>query len=142
MRIRIPRERHLMVFAVRGKRKFKGIYTPQIGHYADYFQLQKVWVAEMGPDCKTPAEGVKVGTMCAILDVYDLESLDVDVFEAYRSANPELFDKVAEEAAEHDGYITCEILHEASLVGIWEEDECPTQKNLPLDSRPSPDLTL
>lgn len=119
--------KHMLVFAVRGKRKFKGLFMPQIGHYADYFQLQNVWIAEIGRGCNTAEEGVKVGSQACIMDVYELETLPKNVFQDYYRENPEAFEAVVEEARQHDGVITSEIIHEDSLIGLVE-DECQISK--------------
>jgi len=116
-RIRLLSPRHLLVFTVRGKQKFKGLYTPQRGYYADYFELQPVWVAEMGQDCGVSEEGVGVGSKCFIIDSYELEHIP-SVFDWYAERNPEAFKPVWDLAQETGGFIDCNIIHEASLVGV------------------------
>ena len=138
MRIRV-RPRHMLVFAVRGKRKFQGFYTPQVGNYADHYQLQSVWIAEMGEGCNSPKDGIQIGTKACVLDVYELETLPKDVFQHYYSRNPDLFRGVIEEAKEYDGVITSEVIHEDSLVGVVE-DACQILSNSPLVGPKLPEM--
>lgn len=122
-----------MVFAVRGKKKVGSLLTPMKGNYSDHYQLQKVWIAEIGDGCVTPLEGVQIGTKACVLDVYDLETLPKNVFTEYYCREPDKFAEVVEEAKREDGYITTEIIHENSLVGVVEGEEWSRQ-NLNLAS--------
>lgn len=120
MRLKVG-EKRMLVFAVRGKRKMGSIITPQKGNYSDYFQLQNLWVAEIGPECVTAKQGVEIGSKVCILDVYDMEELPLNVFESYYSKTPEMFQAVVDEAERHGGYITSEVIHENNLIGLVED---------------------
>lgn len=126
MRLRV-RPEHLLVFAVRGKRKVGSFFMPTKGSVADYFELQPVWIAEMGSEATRllSHEGVQIGDLGYVLDVYELEDLPNDVWKTYveNGLIPEAtYLALKHEALTSDGVITANIIAAASLVGVEESD--------------------
>lgn len=121
MRLKVRAE-HLLVFAVRGKRKLGSFYMPTKGSVADYHDLQPVWIAEIGGESRLGDE-IKVGDLGYILDVYELEDLPIGLWPHYRARLPaEVVAAVEKEALDGDGFICGNIIHEDSLIGIEEDD--------------------
>lgn len=120
MRLKV-RPRHMLVFAIRGKRKIGSFYSPLRGNYSDYHELQPVWIAEIGPESRLEGE-VFVGDLGYILDVYELEDLALSLWPSYRKTLPaSVVSAIEKEARDTDGGIYANIIHEDSLVGIEEE---------------------
>ncbi len=117
-----PRARHILVFAVRGKRKIGRFVTPTKGALADYHATQKILLAEFGHDVRIRREGATVGSRGLIIDAYELESVSKNLWPAYRKLLPA--QKVAEieqEVKDSDGYLMAEIVHEDSIFALEEE---------------------
>ena len=113
MKLRIAKDRHILVAAVRGKKLFKGLYTPQAQSWTDFFELLPVWVLDYGKGCRLQKE-VPLGTQCVILDSYELDPLPV------QDLNYDVPKACIEEAEKYDGIIEFNIIHEDSLVGVVE----------------------
>jgi len=114
----------MLVFAVRGKKKHGGIYTPQKGFY-DYHTMQPVWVAEMAGDCLLGEDdGVQVGSKAYIFDIFELEPIPLpkDVLEGYVQCSEfaDAADEIYAESQEYDGVIEANVIHENSLIGVEE----------------------
>ncbi len=116
-----PRPNHLLVFAVRGKRKVGSFYTPTRGSVADFHVTQELIVAELGEGCAIAQEGVTVGTKGYIIDSYEYDPVPMNLWPTYREILPPA--RVAElegDAAKFDGFITCNVLHENSIFAVEE----------------------
>lgn len=151
MRLKVP-SKNLLVFAVRGKGKIKGIWTPQKGSYADYHEPVTIWIADMNEDCHCIVDGVGLGAKCYLRDVFELEPLPTYVAEGYAPIidfSQEML-KVVDETG---GSIEANTIHETSLIGIeesswkknprlsWDKpssEEPPLEKSFGLVSQPSP----
>lgn len=120
MKLRL-RPRHLLVFAVVGKEKYKGLYTPTKSSYSDYTETMEVWIAGMGPDCKCVEDGIGLGARCYLLDYYELET-EIPFHIMQEVATKVNFeDGIMKSATESGGTIKAYIIHENSLV-LMEED--------------------
>lgn len=133
MRLRVF-SRYILVFAVRGKRKFGRFYTPTKGSYADYFQHQTVWMAEFGEDCRIRAEGAAVGRKGYVVDCFELEDVAAELWPTYRAVLPKaVTDEILAEAKEYDGVITANVIHEDSIFALEETERW---ESLPSTSQP------
>jgi hypothetical protein len=108
---------YVLAWVVRGKKKYKGFYTPQKKSWAEYFDLVPVWIAQIGEgeNSKLAHEGVKVGSKCVIIDAFELEPLPFDDWSSYPCTEECLVD-----AEEYEVDIEMNILHEDSLIGVVE----------------------
>ena len=109
----------ILVFAVRGKQKYKGIITPQKQSYSDYHDLVPVWIAEFGSDCSLPEEGVGLGAKCYLRDVFELEALPSYVTESYAPV-VDFTEEILKEVDQTLGIVQPCIVHESSLLAVEE----------------------
>ncbi len=117
----MPRPNHLLVFAVRGKRKIGSFYTPTKGSLSDYHAVQELIVAELGEGCTIAKEGVVPGTKGFVIDSYEYDPVPKNLWPTYRELLPA--HRVAElegDAVKFDGFISCNVLHESSLFAVEE----------------------
>lgn len=120
MRLQV-RPHYILVFAVRGKRKVGSLYSPTRGSYADYHEVQPVWVAELGEGCHIGKEGVALGSKGFVIDAYELEDLSWNLWYSYRKILPEFrVQEIESEAEAFDGFITANVLHEDSIFAVEE----------------------
>lgn len=110
---------HLLVYAVRGRKKYKGFYTPQKKSYADYFELVPVWVSQIGDNCKVVNDGVAVNSKCYLLDAFELEPVPLVDLESYPVPQEAVDDMI-----NNEGFLEFNLIHENALMGM----ECPSEK--------------
>lgn len=116
------------MFAIKGKEKFNGIFTPQKNSFADYYDLMKAWVADFGPDCIIPSEGVGLGSIVYLKDAFELTPLPRLVAETY-SKIVDFGDDIAAEINDTGGHALACVVHESALMGV-EESTCQTNPKL------------
>lgn len=123
MRLKV-RPRYVLAFAIRGKKKLGSFYAPQKNHYADYFEHQEVWIAEMGAGCKIEAEGAAVGRKGFIVDSFELEEIPLSLlWPTYKAILPKaVVDEILTEAKRTEGYVAANLIHEDSIFALEETD--------------------
>lgn len=112
---------YCLVFAVRGKRKIGTLFSPTKGALGDFNQVQPIWVGELGINCKIAQEGVTIGSKGYVHDAYDLDDLGQELWPSYREILPaHVTAEIEKEALEGDGYISANVINEASIFAIEE----------------------
>lgn len=107
------KDRHVLAYAVRGRRKYKNLYTPQKGSYAEHYELVPVWIVQMGANCRTKADGVRVGSKCLLLDAYELEHVPYLNLTEYPVPK-----EAVDDMEDSDGRLEMNLIHEDALMGI------------------------
>jgi hypothetical protein len=126
-----PRPRRILVFAIRGKKKFGGLYVGVRGDYGAFHEVQPVWFAAFGDDCRIMAEGAAVGRKGYVVDAFELEMVPASAWAKAAEVLPEIArDEILAEAALHDGTITANIIHENSVFGLEEDPWTPPPPSL------------
>ena len=110
------RKNYVLIAAVRGKKKYKNLYTPQKQSYSDFFALIPVWVLQLDEDSKLRVEGVSEGVKCAIYDAFELDPLPRQDFSGY-----DIPQDCIQEAIDGDGFIEFNVVHEDALIGVADE---------------------
>ena len=123
MRLKV-RPRYVLAFAVRGKKKMGSFYTPQKNHYADYFEHQEIWIAELGSACRIAAEGAVVGSRGFIVDSFELEEIPLSIlWPTYKAILPKaVTDAILAEAARTEGQVVANLVHEDSIFALEDTD--------------------
>lgn len=130
--------KHVLAFAVRGKRKVGSLYTPTRGSYADYFQHQAIWLADFGSSCTVLNEGATVGSKGYIIDAFELEDVPSHLWAEYvPRLPPAVVKEIMSEAAQYDGMITANVIHEDSIFALEETDRWETLPRTPAQPSPS-----
>lgn len=115
--------KHVLIFAVRGKRKIGNLYSPTKGAYSDFHEHQAVWLAEFGPGCVIQGEGAVVGSKGYIIDAFELEDVPHRVWGDYVPLLPQaIVQEILDEAKKTDGFITANVIHEDSIFALEETD--------------------
>lgn len=121
-----PRPQHVLVFAIRGKKKFKGFYVGVKGAYGDYHDIQPIWFGAFGEGCSIEKEGAAVGRKGYVIDAFELEAVPPSAWAHVAQLLPAIArDEILAEAKLHDGTITANIIHENAVLGLEEDPWSP-----------------
>lgn len=112
-----PRNKRLFVFSVPKKNRFAGskLFKPKPLAGA-YTEAQHIWVLSAADDC---IERWAKGTRAMITDDFELEPVQLDMWEAHKDDTE--FASLRKYIEEVDGEVECKIVSEGSILGIVEE---------------------
>jgi hypothetical protein len=114
-----PRNRKLFVFSVPERNKIAGssLYQPQANR-GSLTRCEDIWVLTAASDCTLPW---KRGEHCFISDGFEADPTHLDLWDEYKDL-PE-FQELRDFVASVDGKVTCQVVHENSIMAKVEEAE-------------------